>query len=214
MPNNRKWNLWTHGPMPMAKQACPMFVKIILIAVYRHNSHKETNSPLQEKGTSLLQVFLPLLVTIFVWLVTCIPSVVTTTRNPLGTIIHIVFGITLACVYWTLVSAALAFSKNIGMLAAITAAAHFAWFCAPAHPDCIHGSKNIHYVMRVCIVVILYSTLARTPVLPHVPDSAFIITVWAPEIINIIVGVVFTTSTAIVLTWLDGQPDRPDSKDD
>ena len=202
MPQKREWNLWTHGPMPKTKDACPMAIKIILIAVYRHNSYAE-NTVVQEKGHSLFHVFLPLVVVLFIWVVTCIPSIATRTRNPLGTTLHIIFGLTLSCVYWTLVSASLAFSKHIGMLSGLTAATHFAWFCSPAHPDCIHGGKNIRNVMRACIFVILYSTLVRSPVLPHVPDSAFIITVWAPEIINITVDAVFATSVSMLLTYLD-----------
>ena len=212
MSKQSDWKLWTHGPMPTTREACPMALKIILIAVYRHNSYQE-NSPIQVKGIGLRQVFIPLMLVVFTWIVVCIPSIATRTRNPLGTTIHIIFGLSLACVYWTLVSAALAYSKSIGMLAGLTAALHFAWFCAPAHPDCIHGSKNIRNVMRVCIFVILYSTLARSPVLPRVADSAFIITVWAPEIINIVLDTVFTASVAMVLSYVES-PSRKEDKDE
>jgi len=203
--------------MPRTKEACPMILKIILIAVYRHNSHNPragANNADPHQDTSLLHVFLPLFVTVVIWMLTCIPSVITSTRNPLGTIIHVVYGVQLACVYWTLVAAAVALSNKdgspsgVGLLSGVTAASHFAWFCAPAHPDCIHGMNgNIQNIMRCCIFVILYSTLARSPALPGVQDGSFIITVWAPEIVNIIMDSVFNTTTSLILNWLDTSHD-------
>jgi hypothetical protein len=198
---DREWFLWRDGAMPMTKKACPMWIKIALIAAYRYNSFK-ADDPVQEKGVSLLSVFLPLVVTVFIWLTTCIPSVVTRTRNPLATTVYVIFGLILTSVYWTLVSAALAYAKNLGMLAGYTAAVHFAWFSSPAHVDSIHGGKNILNIMRVCIVTILYCTLVRIPKFPHIPDGAFIITVWSPEIINIILNTLFNPCAEILISMM------------
>jgi hypothetical protein len=193
------WNLWTHGPMPATSTACPIPLKALIIFVYRMRSYQHIES--QQKGTAeaggnVVTVFTPLIVVISIWLAMCIPSLLTQTRCRVGTILHILFGIYLAAVYWTLVCVTLSYAKNAAFLAGITTAIHFAWFCAPAHADTIHGSRSIRHIMLTAIALIISYTFTHTQMFPHVRDAVFIFVIWAPEVINILLDSLFSTTVA------------------
>jgi hypothetical protein len=201
------WNIWQDGPMPATKAACPMMIKIMLIAAYRFNS-LDGPSPTPEKH-GIIGMFVPLFSMVIIWLAACIPSLVSRTRSRLGTMIHIVFGIYVASFYWIIISMSIAYAKNASMLIAITAAIHFAWFCAPSHPDNINGAVSVSHVMRAALAVLMYYTFIRSPAFPHVPDSMFIITVWGPEIVNTILDAIFATVAASIILYHDSLSIRP-----
>jgi formate hydrogenlyase subunit 4 len=184
-----------------------MAIKILLIAVYRFNSFDKPSSTPEKIG--IISVFLPLLSMVIIWLAACIPSLVSRTRSRLGTTIHIVFGIYVASVYWIIISMSIAYAKNVSLITAITAAIHFAWFCAPSHPDNINGAVSVSHVMRAALAVLMYYTLIRSPAFPHVSDSMFIITVWGPEIVNIILDAVFATVASSIILYYESSSRRP-----
>jgi hypothetical protein len=206
------WNIWQDGPMPATKAACPMAIKMLLIAVYRFNSF-DRPSPTPEK-VGIISVFIPLLSMVMIWLAACIPSLVARTRSRLGTTIHIVFGIYVASIYWIIISMSIAYAKNVSILIAITAAVHFAWFCAPSHPDNINCAASVSHVMRAALAVLLYYTLIRSPSFPHVDDSMFIITVWGPEIVNIIIDAIFAAVASSIILYYDSSSRRPTERAD
>ena len=194
------WNLWQDGPMPAAKAACPTFVKMLLIGVYRFNSYN-TPSPAPEK-LGVLNAFLPLGLMVILWLAACIPSLVSRTRSRIGTTMHIVFGIFVALVYWILICVSISYASNVSILTGLTAATHFAWICAPSHPDTIIGSVSISHLMCSAIAVLMYYTLIRSPSFPHVPDCMFLIPVWGPDIINRVADSIFAISaSSLTLYW-------------
>lgn len=198
------WNLWEHGPMPATNTACPIPLKALLIVVYRLHSYEHIES--QEKGTAetgwnVVTVFTPLILVSSIWLALCIPSLLTQTRCRVGTVLHILFGVYLAVVYWTLICITLSYAKNATFLAGITAAVHFAWFCAPAHPDTIHGAHNIRHIMIMALGLIIYYTFSRKQMFPHVRDAVFIFVIWAPEIINIFLNSLFSTTVAAFMSY-------------
>jgi hypothetical protein len=198
------WNLWTHGPMPATNAACPIPLKALLIFVYRMRSYEHLESQQQgtaEAGGSVVTVFTPLIVVSSIWLAMCIPSLLTQTRCRIGTILHILFGIYLAAVYWTLICVTLSYAKNAAFLAGITAAIHFAWFCAPAHPDTIHGSHSIRHIMVTALGLIIYYTFSHKQMFPHVRDAVFIFVIWAPEIINITLNCLFATTVGVFMSY-------------
>jgi hypothetical protein len=195
--NRNSWNLWKHGPMPATNKACPIPIKALLIFVYRMHSYENMENQHQgasEANGNVVAVFTPLIVVISIWLAMCIPSLLTRTRCRIGTILHILFGIYLAVVYWTLICVTLSYAKNAAFLAGITAAVHFAWFCAPAHPDTVHGARNIGHIMFTALGLIIYYTFSRNQMFPHVRDAVFIFVIWAPEIINIILNSLFSNT--------------------
>jgi hypothetical protein len=183
--------------MPATSDACPMFIKAFLIAAYRFRTISADHSTAQ-KG--VLVVFLPLIMVVSIWLASCIPSLVTRTRSRIATIIHIVFGIYLAVVYWILICVTLAYAKPISILTGVTAALHFAQFCSPAHPDAIHSHKAVSHAMFWASVGVLYYTSTCIPNSPVVRDGSFILVVWAPEIINILVVPVFNHVVTFAVT--------------
>jgi hypothetical protein len=208
------WNLWKHGAMPATNDACPMFLKALLIFAYRFRALKNEPSDAQ-KG--VIVVFLPLVVVIGIWLASCIPSIVTRTRSRIATIIHMVFGIYLALVYWILICVSLAYAKDLSLLTGVTAALHFAWFCCPAHPDAIHGNKSIVHCMFWAQVGILYYTYSCIPNSPVVSDRFFVLVIWAPEIVNILITPVFNhcVTFAVSSGVSESVSDEPeDSKSD
>jgi hypothetical protein len=206
--NGGAWNIWRDGPMPATRAACPMAIKMLLIASYRYNSYDEPTQAAPEKG-AIFHVFVPLASVVLIWLATCVPSLLNRTRSRLGTTIHIVFGIHLAAVYWIITSVAIAYYRNVSILVGLTTAVHFAWICSPAHPDTIHGYRTIGHVMRAVIVIIVYYTVIRSPVFPHVKDGAFIFTIWGPEIINMIMDPVFATSVTALTAFIDTHSYEP-----
>jgi hypothetical protein len=182
------WNLWRDGGMPATNSACPMFIKAALIFAYRFRTISNDRSTAQ-KGVTI--VFLPLMAVIGMWLASCIPSIVTRTRSRIATIVHIMFGIYLALTYWILICVTLAYAKQISLLTGVTAALHFAWFCCPAHPDAIHGHKGVLHVMFWAQVGILYYTFTCIPNSPVISDKFFMLVVWAPEMVNILITPAF-----------------------
>jgi hypothetical protein len=195
------WELWQDGPMPGTKAACPMFVKMLLIGAYRFNSFNAP-SPAPEK-IGVLNAFIPLGLMVMLWLAACIPSLVSRTRSRIGTTMHIVFGIFIALVYWILICASISYASNISILTGLTTAIHFAWICAPSHPDTINGSVSIRHLMCSAIAVLMYYTLIRSPSFPYVPDCMFLIPVWGPEIINFVVDSIFKISASSLLLYWD-----------
>ena len=195
--------------MPATKQACPMLIKGLLIAVYRLNSFNPGEStPLGYGGGGnsksswwyggVFPALLPLGVVVMVWFVMCLPSLLTNTRCRTGTMLHLMFGVFLSSVYWCLICATVRYQKNLSVLAGLTAATHFAWFSAPAHRDTINGAANIKDVMRLVMASVIYHTLTRSTRYPNVPDGAYIITVWAPEIISMVLDPLFAVSVLLV----------------
>jgi hypothetical protein len=182
------WNLWKHGAMPATNDACPMFMKALLIFAYRLRVvHVEPSAA--QKG--VIVVFLPLMAVVGIWLASCIPSIVTRTRSRIATITHIVFGIYLTVTYWILICVTLAYAKQLSLLTGVTAAMHFAWFCCPAHPDAIHGSKSVMHCMFWAQIGILYYTYSCIPNSPVISDKFFVLVIWAPEIVNMLITPVF-----------------------
>lgn len=178
-----------------------MMIKMLLIAAYRFNSYNvQSASP---EKTGVLNAFLPLGLMVIIWFAACIPSLVSRTRSRIGTTMHIIFGIYVALVYWILICVSISFASNIGILTGLTAAAHFAWICAPSHPDCINGSVSISHLLRAALSVLMYYTLIRSPSFPHVPDFMFIITIWGPEIVNIILDAVFAVSASSIILYFE-----------
>jgi hypothetical protein len=183
--------------MPATNSACPMFIKAALIFAYRFRTTSNDPSTAQ-KGVAV--VFLPLMAVIGMWIASCIPSIVTRTRSRVATIVHIMFGIYLALTYWILICVTLAYAKQISLLTGVTAALHFAWFCCPAHPDAIHGHANIMHAMFWAQVAILYYTFTCIPNSPVVSDKFFILVIWAPETINILITPVFNHCVAFAVS--------------
>jgi hypothetical protein len=213
MTHGDNWNLWRDGAMPAMNEACPMFIKALLIFTYRfRNTSIDPNTA--QKG--VIHVFLPLMAIIGLWLASCIPSLVTRTRSRFATIIHIMFGIYLAVIYWILICITISYAKQLSLLTGVTAAIHFAWFCCPAHPDAIHGSKSVSHVMFWSIIWVLYYTYECIPHSPAISDRFFILVIWAPEIVNILITPVFNHCITYTVSVyenrsLDGTTEDPKS---
>ncbi|KAJ1466587.1 hypothetical protein T484DRAFT_1756519 [Baffinella frigidus] len=198
--------------MPQMDRACPMFLKALLIASYRFRTISSDPSTAQ-KG--VLVVFLPLMFVVGIWLASCIPSLVTRTRSRVATIIHIVFGIYLAVVYWILICITLAYAKPLSILTGVTAAIHFTWFCSPAHPDAIHHHSAVSHVMFWTTVAVLYYTNICIPNSPIVRDGYFILVIWAPETINMLIVPVFNhVATFVVTSYESSLVDHTDDDED
>jgi len=187
-----------------------MIVKGLLIMAYRLNSFNLDEGPPpkhagggESKWGGVFPALLPLAVVMLIWLVLCLPSLWTNTRCRTGTMLHLVFGICLGAVYWCLICATVRYQRNICVLAGLTAATHFAWFCAPAHRDTIHGAANVKTVMRVVVASVIYHTLTRYVRHPHVPDGFYILTLWAPEIICMVLDPFFSSCVLLVQHWYD-----------
>jgi hypothetical protein len=209
------WNIWKHGAFSTLDSACPMFIKALLIASYRFRTiSSEPNTA--QKG--VLVAFLPLMMVVGVWLASCIPSLVTRTRSRIATITHILFGIYLAAVYWILICVTIAYTKPLSILTGVTAALHFAWFCSPAHPDAIHGTKTVSHVMFWAMIGVLYYTNMCIPAVPAIRDGSFILVIWAPESVNILIAPVFNHLVTFAVTSYESslvdQDDDEDSKAD
>jgi hypothetical protein len=174
-----------------------MFIKALLIFAYRFRTIDTEPSEAQR---GVIVVFLPLIGVVSIWIASCIPSLVTRTRSRIATIIHIVFGFYLALVYWVLICVTLAYAKELSLLTGATAALHFAWFCCPAHPDAIHGSKSIVHCMFWAQVGTIYYTFSCIPKSPVISDRYFILVIWAPEMINMLITPVFNHCVTFVVS--------------
>jgi hypothetical protein len=197
MTHAENWNIWKHGAMPQMDRACPMFLKALLIASYRFRTISSDPNTAQ-KG--VLVVFFPLIAVVCIWLASCIPSLVTRTRSRVATIVHIVFGIYFAVVYWIIICATLAYAKPLSILTGVTAALHFAWFSCPAHTDAIHKGKSVEHIMFWAMVGVLYYTNMCIPHSPVIRDAYFILVIWAPEIVNLLITPVFNHVITFVVT--------------
>lgn len=183
---------------------------MLLIGVYRFNSFNMPSASPEKIG--VVSAFLPLGLMVLMWLAACTPSLVTRTRSRLGTTIHIVFGIYVALVYWILICVSISYARNVGILTGLTAAVHFAWICAPSHPDTINGSVSISHLMRAALAVLVYYILIRSPSFPHVPDCMFIIVVWGPEIVNMTLDGVFAVSASSIILYFEALAEKSPTK--
>jgi hypothetical protein len=213
MTRNGDWNIWKHGAMPGVQKSCPVPVKALLIAAYRWNS-RDTGEQIDEELRSTAGVypaFIPLIAVVMLWLTACVPSLLVNTRSSIGTLLHIVFGVYLAAVYWILVCVTLAYKPEISILTGITSSVHFAWFCAPAHPDTVYGSDKVSHVMRVSILVLVYTTATHPQHFAYVRDAWFVLVIWAPEIVSLLVTLPFNSVVTMVVSYFeDFVPERHD----
>lgn len=191
------WKLSQYGVIPRIKTPSPPLLKILLVLGFRfrifapHLLHEEINSM-----TALMapHVFLYIL-----WLPFVFPAVISDNKNPTAAACLLGFGTIMFTMNIIVMMLALIFYADIALFLSSIIAAHTAHVLAVAHPDAVHGVKNLKYTMTVLTIFLVILNASWPLQFSKIPDFYYFIGIWIPDTLNYLLHNLFTPLASTLL---------------
>lgn len=176
------WKLSEYGVIPRIKTPSPPLLKIFLVLGFRFRIlapyliHKEINS--------LIALVAPHVFLCVLWLPFVLTAVISENKNPTASACLLVFGTIMFTLNIIVMMLALIFCEDIALFLSSIIAAHTAHVLAVAHPDAVHGSQNLKYIMTISTISMVILNASWPLSFSKLPDFYYFVGIWIPDILN------------------------------
>ena len=192
---HQSWTLYGCGAMPLTRYSAPILLKLAIVVAFKWKQGSVETSQVQ----GVFVAYLPLALTFLMWILLALPSLCIKTKNSTASICYVVFGSTLFVTYTAGLTLSIVLQPEATIFLAGSSAMHFAYFVSGAHQSALHGTNVMHSCMSGFICIWMYYCIFALPVCLHVPDVHFVIYMWAPEGVNVVLNFVITRILAMIL---------------
>jgi hypothetical protein len=192
---HEQWTLYGSGALPLTRHHAPILLKLAIVFAFKWKQGPVESSMSKGVGAA----FMPLGLTFLVWILMALPSLCIKTKNSTASICYVIFGSTMFITYSAGITLSILLQPEATIFLAGSAAMHFAYFVSSAHPSALHGANIMHSCMLGFICIWMYYCVNALPVCLHVPDVLFLVYMWAPEAVNMVINCVMTRILAMLL---------------
>jgi hypothetical protein len=181
--------------MPLTFRHAPILLKIALVLAFKLKQGPVESALSKGVGAA----YLPLGFTFLLWFLLTLPSLCVETRNNTASLCYVVYGNVLFTIYVAGLTLSIVLQPEATVFLAASAAVHFAWFCSEVHDSALHGKNVMQSCMYGTICVWMYYCVYALPSCLNVPDFHFLMFMWVPEMINVVLNFFVTRFLAMVL---------------
>jgi hypothetical protein len=192
---HQSWTLYGSGAMPLTRCHAPILLKLAIVFAFKWKQGSLESSISKGVGPA----YIPLALTFVMWILLALPSLCIKTKNSTASICYVVFGTSMFITYVSGITLSIVLQPEAAIFLAGSAAMHFAYFVSDAHHSALHGVHIMNSCMLGLICIWLYYCIFALPACLHIPDVHFLMYMWAPESVNMVLNFVLTRFLAILL---------------